>query len=64
MSRPVKNLRTGSTPGGPKIPNPKGKVGTPEKHSGRENLGAGKYLDRGKPMFDGPPKIMKDNRRS
>lgn len=66
MSRPVKNARTGKTPGGPHIPNPKGKQGAPDKHSGRENLGAGGYVKGGKmePMFEGKAQILKDNRRS
>ncbi len=66
MSRPVKNQRLNGSVGGPKTPNPKGKVGSPDKHSGRENLGAGGYASGGKsePMFDGPSQILKDNRRS
>lgn len=62
MSRPVKNARCHTTPGGPKAAKPKEKVGKPDMHSGRERLGKGEFLDRGTPMFEGPPKIMKDNR--
>lgn len=66
MSRPVKNLRTAKTPGGPHIPNPKAKVGKPKSDTGRENLGAGGYAKGGKmePMFEGKAQILKDNRRS
>lgn len=64
MSRPVKNARTAKAPGGPKIPNPSKKVGQPDKHTGRENLGAGGYVKGGKtkPMFEGKSQILKDNR--
>lgn len=63
MSRPVKNARTRTSPGGPKIPEVSKKVGMPAKHSGRENPGAGEITDAGTPMWKGPSQILRDNRR-
>lgn len=65
MSRPVKNARTRTTPGGPKLTEPKGKIGKPNHYGDKANPGAGGYAAGGKskPMWDGPSQILKDNRR-
>jgi hypothetical protein len=63
VSRPVKNIRCGKTPAKMALGSKTEKVGSPDSNTGRENLGAGKYLDKGKAMFEGPSQIFKDNRR-
>lgn len=59
MSRPVKDARTGTAPSGPRIPRPKGKVGMPDKHTGRENPGAGGFVGpKPRPDWDGPGRVI------